>query len=1292
MKSLKKYFKVILCFMAFAVASFLFAIAPSMSSYYALNKTSSDYELAIKAVKMPRSTFVDSQGNQSLRVPLLKAENGNWQSTAKYTIRVIDPSYTEHNYTVGANPGEETTETAYFTKIKVDADGTVVESTDPNYNTASGDEYVSISALNNGKYDIVYIMEEGTNHLYSSTYSVTVSNVSYELDFAVQTESENKGLKTLLPSKVAQDATKKLELPVASVKNAESGDYLTDPAVTLKVFNDQGKQLTLSDDGVFRQESGKYYLYLSTEGKFTVEYSYAFGNNPPKKSFTIEVEKDYVAPTSSDLTINIPTLPTVELGQKEITLPDVVVNSKDADNVEHNVKSITISKGEISKTLKNNTFTFDMTKDSFGQTSYTNDMIGDWDVEYLVEDAYGNTKSIKVVLGGVKDNTKPEVFMAYDYELDDDGNPKTEVDTSVATELKAQYGYNELCFPAIYATDLVTEYKDFIFVRYIQSTRTNTIYYLDNVMVKGGEKYTITADDTELASQMNVAGDGSNIGAFNKAVKFEFNLDSDAKKSNMAGEYTLGYYVLAKDVSNQDNYLYVSNSTMYTFTILPTATRGTNFNVEHTVEINNIKDNYSVASDAKFDVNVSANETKRGDSTSNVDKRLKTAVFYYYQTDSSNLLQDVQDAFNVAKTARGSVVYGDKHLLETDEFINAMKAKYTGFDDATQTNKNTYEVQLEGYNSSYNNNAYLVAVSIDDDGNIAVTRRTLKVKDMDDVIAPDYEILNTEGYNFVPTDKTFSSDMSNLIVKQGDVVSLPDVAFTDNDKTLSMNVVYYINNPENDTIGMDYKTTTNKVYKNNINGKSVIYGGKITTTETGTYHVVYSATDDAGNTTYVYFTFEVALASDHELKITYTGDFDADTSTAQSIKGETGMRVDFDPQLWTTTNNPEDITTNSGVTIDYTVNDNGKKWTSGDDDYSFIFSEQGTYTITFTATYFDGSNTFTAKEQTYTINVSYPTLKWNETLNESDYSYAPKGSLVTLPDLTASQGGIKAKVELKVTFKGDTQQVTKATVNNSTVWQFTTDENATGDYKVVYTATSLSGDQITKEFTIKVGDNVKPVISLKHVEDLSSEIIYDGKTSIEYKINLVKTSTSTRERKLEIVITNGDDVKTYNTELNLTDKDETGDIKTMNWDSLTVVLKNGDSTMSTTASDTYSKTYTISSVGEYKLVISATDDNSNTATKEISFKVKTESDVEKQNDTVVGVVLIVLSLVVLAGVILFFALTGKGKGGSNKTKSNKTSKQNAKTDATVKETAEVVEETATTEDVEETEAKSGDVE
>ena len=53
------------------------------------------------------------------------------------------------------------------------------------------------------------------------------------------------------------------------------------------------------------------------------------------------------------------------------------------------------------------------------------------------------------------------------------------------------------------------------------------------------------------------------------------------------------------------------------------------------------------------------------------------------------------------------------------------------------------------------------------------------------------------------------------------------------------------------------------------------------------------------------------------------------------------------------------------------------------------------------------------------------------------------------------------------------------------------------------------------------------------------------------------------------------------------------------------------------------------------------DANGNEATKSISFSVANKTEPKKVKDNVVGIVLIVVSVVILGGVILFFALAGK---------------------------------------------------
>ncbi|MBR2969964.1 MAG: hypothetical protein IKC49_02800, partial [Clostridia bacterium] len=84
------------------------------------------------------------------------------------------------------------------------------------------------------------------------------------------------------------------------------------------------------------------------------------------------------------------------------------------------------------------------------------------------------------------------------------------------------------------------------------------------------------------------------------------------------------------------------------------------------------------------------------------------------------------------------------------------------------------------------------------------------------------------------------------------------------------------------------------------------------------------------------------------------------------------------------------------------------------------------------------------------------------------------------------------------------------------------------------------------------------------------------------------------------------------------------------------------------------KEYTISGTGKYVLKLSIKDRFQNEEVKTIEFNVVSKTEAKETNDSVVGAVLIVTSLVVLGGVILFFALTGKKSG--IKTKKAKKSK------------------------------------
>ena len=341
MKVLSKYLKVALCFMAFALCSFMFAFTPTFTAVDAINYTVAGYDVAINALKMPTEVVDYSSKDPAkkvFRVPLLKTALGVTDAASHdYTIRVVDPSGSKHDYNVK-------TKTAT-------CDG----KDDANFfdaTTEAAQNNLIINAKNEGDYKVIYITTEGEGEakrtFYSNSYEVSVVNASYELDFTTPTVDADKKItgftKNLMPTHMAV-STEKFVLPVAYAKvvgedlTVDENGKVEQKQATVRVTKNGALQ-KLGESTVFTEDAeGKLYLTPSEEGVYTVEYSYKDSANRPTKTFTINVEKDFVA--SEIKLASTPTIDGWELG-KEITLPNITVNTEKAKNVDVNIESIEI--------------------------------------------------------------------------------------------------------------------------------------------------------------------------------------------------------------------------------------------------------------------------------------------------------------------------------------------------------------------------------------------------------------------------------------------------------------------------------------------------------------------------------------------------------------------------------------------------------------------------------------------------------------------------------------------------------------------------------------------------------------------------------------------------------------------------------------------------------------------------------------------------------------------------------------------------------------------------------------
>lgn len=1251
MKVLTKYFKVVLCFMAFALCSFMFAFTPTFTAIDAANMAMTGYNVAINAIKMPTEE-VNYENGDVFRVPLLSSSMGTTTPTG-YTIRVVDPAGSKHDYVV-----DETANNNFFTYT-------------------DGDNYLVVNAKNDGEYKIIYIVEENGKTYYSNSYKVTVKNVSYELDFSTPiVDSDNQIIgytKNLIKTNLAVSSTA-YEIPVAYAKIAgkdltinDSNGTVTNEKATIKVTKDGAPQELDGEGSVFTSNNGKYYITPSEAGVYTVEYTFENSANRPTKTYTINVEEGYVA---SDLKLaSTPTMPTIELGKKEITLPKLTVNSEDQNNVDVNVKSIVIEKesdSNIKLTLENNNFEFDMTPTMFGADSYE-DMVGNYRITYTVEDAYGKTLTETFKVDGVTVSSKPTIKLAYNYDKTADNFQDTVV-LGAETELKAEYASNnEIVLPAVFVEDAVTEdYDDFVIIRTIR--KGSTYYYVDNK--KYDEETGTLVDVASTDKGYNNSGD-TNIGNVGKAVKFKFADNAE----NIEGTYYVEYRVITKEVKERENNLYVNGtSEKYTFKVVASTALTTY--TDPIIEITNLKDRYVKNTD-EITVKVTA--------TDELDVRLKNVVFTYSSKVSgmeesleyyiTKAIDDVQNATGYEKTS---------HIFDDARFATEMAKYFNDFaivaeDEET---KNNFDLDLTGKTGTVN----VVAATINDGGLVGTDSKVLTIKDTSDAVAPELKIYDADA---MWKDGT---NITEFTVGQGVEVKLPEIYVVDTDKTLSLNVMYYIDSPENSYGAITYKSPVGKnfYYDNTITTEEVqvIDGGTITTSETGVYYVAYTATDVAGNTSVMYFSFVVEDTSKPILSVEPVGN--DITQTGNTVEGGKGTIIDFETTL-KSADGKNDYTSDENITI--TIDDNGKGLDyqlSGNSRTSYVFNDYGTYIVTISGKY----NDIEADSKVVKVNITKQEIAW---LGEFDVpQYASKGETIKLPDIAASNGAV-----VKVTYvaPGSSESeavdaVKKTDENGYTYWEFTTSDTSKGTYTVIYTATN-DEDTLIEKKSIKVGDNVAPVLNFNK-GDLTQDLIYDGENDIEYVVEMNKS------KKTFVVkaINNGKEVYSYNIGLTITDKDDTGTVNAnMSWTNLSFELTGDHVTTGETSST--STQYLISGTGKYSLKLTMKDSYDNSRTETIDFKVVSESEVKENKDTVVGAVLIVISLVLLAGVILFFTFTGK-TGTSTKAKTNKevkapkieSKKEEEKVEVTEEkaEAEEVAPETEVAEEKVDEEPKTGDVE
>lgn len=252
----------------------------------------------------------------------------------------------------------------------------------------------------------------------------------------------------------------------------------------------------------------------------------------------------------------------------------------------------------------------------------------------------------------------------------------------------------------------------------------------------------------------------------------------------------------------------------------------------------------------------------------------------------------------------------------------------------------------------------------------------------------------------------------------------------------------------------------------------------------------------------------------------------------------------------------------------------------------------------------------------------------NVDLSHINPSYTELGSVITIPRISAtdvSAEGIntsKSYVSISISRASGTTTVISADMdkweessyyNNLVKDELAIKLESNGTYTIRYYVVDYSNNSSELTKTIANGDNTKPTIEVQ-----------DGflnKKVDEYALNdtlILNTS------KLILEDVGGTEAK---------ELWKTIDIKLENTDTKTEIKNNGEVKPN---EDIYSYSFDLKTAGNYTLTITVKDEAGWTTTETINITVASASTNPVATYQVVGTVLIVVSVLILAGVIVYF--------------------------------------------------------
>ena len=1038
--------------------------------------------------------------------------------------------------------------------------------------------------------------------------------------------------KYVIPAKIPANNANGLTIPAPSVTlidkkgNETEADNLG-TNLKVKVITPAG--IITGAELEYNAETNTYKLsssQLATAGTYQIRYEY-YGDNETlltKLETNFQVVKDMKAPTSLYLKMS-GSVPTTGNVNKEVSLPKVTVleTASSTDGIKAHV-TVKVTKLKADGTVDGEPVEIT----DYENYKWTPTAEGNYVVSYQADlnSVYGNVSSelyTPSTIIKISDKANPTVMATYSYKVED--GEITAIDLQNKNfgilpneteneKYNGDYTLGNYTYDALGDEDKV---EDLLKTRRVDvpsvvvrdsngeaNFRLPAIYGTDNKTGLSNMTFTreIVGNEISKITVEAASNEWSEIITLKKVGNYEIRYTAQDEAGNkVRATYTLVVKDKA-DVEDGETTLTlnvgvksITNKETLKFSV-PTA-----------------KDTYDGYVDVATKYEVYQGSTLLGTETlteANSDGK--------YEIDIAELLTMEEGKYAEAtKITIVATATADSYLLGSRDAFDTDTTTEKKWDVAIKnTSSDNYSAKIkiggEDADASTWNNALFnankeILFDIEKEGD------TSAVKAID---ATGYALDNTTGGKIITVDGTADGAKLAPFDQGKSVLTLPEVTFVDADENLGITL----------TVQDKYGNIVTKEEYEDIEKKEIasewhytIKNASFKLSASGIYTVTYKAKDTAGNMTVKTFGIRVndrtapTIVIDDEDKygvnIQVGEMFEVPLARlikdGKEVAGDVTWTVTYSDgaecEIYSTGFKP---LTEGTFYITYTgideldntqiLKDNSLFYVNAEDTTDPVFNEDSSYILPPTVDWEPDTTTKDMKVEIPRIEATDPIR--NEALEVVYTVKAPDGTKVTVKDYEGEEAEGKEDVRY---FEAEAQ----------------------GVYTITYTATDAAGNSTTKTMEVSVGDCEAPTITWKDGYAVASEV----KLGDTWTLDLSKLTISDNVSEADYL------------NKNVTIK---------------LVKPDGTTQVSNIGNDKSYK-WKFDETGDYTLTITVKDEAGMSNPYKFTITVPKETVENDKVDSVVGTVLVVVSVVILAGVVIYFVVTSRKKTGVKRTSSKK---------------------------------------